>query len=1265
MQEDFVYFAETCFKSFGDRVKHWITINEPNLFADMAYIRGRYPPAHCSEPFGSCPIGNSDVEPLLAMHNMLLAHGKAAKLYRDHFQKNQGGVIGIVVSAFMYKPLTENEVDLAAANRALAFNVAWSFDPLIFGDYPPEMRHYHGDELPSFSPEEKEIIKGSIDFIGLNHYSTFYVKDCISSSCALGGDRPIRGFSNTTGYRDGVPIGDRTGMANFFVVPRGMEEIVNYVKDRYHNKPMYVLENGYSPPNQEVQEQEVLNDVKRIEFHKAYLASLAGSIRNGADVRGYFVWTLMDNYEWVDGYGRTFGLYYIDRKTLRRTPKQSALCFNEELEGEDIERSEFPDDFFFGTSTSSYQIEGAYHQDGKRLSNWDVFTHTQGGQRNGANGDVANDHYHRYLEDIAMTNSLGVNAYRFSISWTRVLPRGRFGAVNPRGVTFYNDIIDNLLLQGIEPFVTINHNDFPQELEERYGSWLSPLMQEDFVHFAKTCFESFGDRVKYWITINEPNLFAALAYKEGMFPPSHCSEPYGNCSIGNSTKEPLISMHNMLLAHARAVKLYREHFQGGSIGIVAYADMYEPLTDDDLDREAASRVLAFNLAWVFDPLSWGDYPPEMRRYHGNELPRFSAEERNYVKGSIDFIGINHYSTLYAKDCIHSGCNFQGNGHVIGFSYVTGERNGVPIGEPAGMEGMYVVPRGMEKIIEYLKKRYHNKPTFVLENGYAQVRQDIQVQDSLFDLKRVEFHKAYLASLARAIRNGADVRGYFIWTLMDDFEWLDGYNVGFGLYYVDRKSLQRIPKLSANWYKNFLTNNSLNDEEVVIISPRRSSTFRSRKIEGAYLEDGKRLNNWDFFNHWEGTVNGDVADDHYHRYLLKIKIDRVSIYAGIEPFVTINQEDFPQELEERYGSWFSPLMQEDFVYFAETCFKSFGDRVKYWVTINEPNLFADSAYLTGSYPPAHCSEPFGNCPVGNSDVEPLVAMHNMILAHAKAVKLYRNNFQKRQGGVMGINVATTMYEPLTENELDLKAANRALAFDVAWALDPLVFGDYPSEMRRYHEKELRSFSAEEKEYVKGSIDFIGLNHYSTSYAKDCIYSSCPLGADRPIRGFLTTTEYRDGVPIGDLTGVSTFFVVPRGMEEIVNYLKDRYHNKPMYVLENGYSPPNQEALNDVKRIEFHKVYLASLARSIRNGANVRGYFIWTLMDDYEWAAGYGLTFGLYYIDRQTLKRTPKQSASWYRSFLTNTSSCQKEEVMRSSFGNNTVIASRVQAKAASM
>ncbi|KAL7186341.1 hypothetical protein ACSBR2_028145 [Camellia fascicularis] len=188
--------------------------------------------------------------------------------------------------------------------------------------------------------------------------------------------------------------------------------------------------------------------------------------------------------------------------------------FNEE-EQEDIKRSHFPENFFFGTATSSYQIEGAFLEDGKSLSNWDVFTHRHGAINNGENGDVAEDHYHRYLEDIELVHSLGVNAYRFSISWSRVLPRGRFGEVNPNGVMFYNNVIDNLLVKGIQPFVTIAHHDFPQELEDRYGSWLSPLMQEEFVHYAETCFKSFGDRVKNWLTINEPNLFAGMAYIKG------------------------------------------------------------------------------------------------------------------------------------------------------------------------------------------------------------------------------------------------------------------------------------------------------------------------------------------------------------------------------------------------------------------------------------------------------------------------------------------------------------------------------------------------------------------------------------------------------------------------------------------------------------------------------------------------------------------------------------------------------------------------------
>ncbi|KAG2371929.1 Beta-glucosidase 18 [Vigna angularis] len=348
-----------------------------------------------------------------------------------------------------------------------------------------------------------------------------------------------------------------------------------------------------------------------------------------------------------------------------------------------ISRSHFPEGFLFGTSTSSYQIEGAPFEDGKGLSNWDVFSHIPGTINNNENGDIADDHYHRYLEDIELMSSLGVDVYRFSISWTRILPRGIYGDINPSGIIFYNKIIDNLLLKGIEPFVTINHHDLPQELEERYGGWLSPLIQRDFVHFAEICFKSFGGRVKYWTTINEPSLVTINSYMKGTYPPGHCSPPFGNCSTGNSDVEPLIVMHNRLLSHAKAVELYRKHFQakqGGTIGIVAHTFMYEPFRNEECDRQAVKRVLAFVVDWVLDPLVFGKYPDEMHSVLGNQLPLFSPEEKRLIKGSIDFIGINHYGSLYAKDCSLSACA-QGADHPItGFVETTGIRDGIPIGD---------------------------------------------------------------------------------------------------------------------------------------------------------------------------------------------------------------------------------------------------------------------------------------------------------------------------------------------------------------------------------------------------------------------------------------------------------------------------------------------------------------------------------------------------------------------------------------------------------
>ncbi|KAL4580288.1 hypothetical protein LXL04_016476 [Taraxacum kok-saghyz] len=502
----------------------------------------------------------------------------------------------------------------------------------------------------------------------------------------------------------------------------------------------------------------------------------------------------------------------------------------EEKEEAHIKRSDFPPGFLFGAATSSYQVEGAYLADGKSLSNWDVFCHSAVEKMEiMENGDIADDHYHLFLKDIENMHSLGVKAYKFSISWARILPRGRFGEVNPEGILFYNKIIDNLLLKGIEPFVTLFHNDFPQELEEIYGSWLNPQMQyisflkisfnysmyyggrEEFLHLAEICFNSFGDRVKYWITINEPNIFIEWAYEYALFPPSRCSEPFGNCLFGNSDMEPLIAMHNMLLAHGKAAKLYHDTFQpkqGGSIGLVVHCLMFEPLTDSDLDLKAAERAFAFNIGWPLDPLIFGDYPEVMREYLGSDLPTFSLEEKNFMKNSIDFIGINHYSTIYAKNCINSRCSSTGNRSINGFVDFVGERDGIFIGELTGLKDLYVVPRGMEEIVNHIKIRYNNKPMFITENGYSSPYVSNEfVSDILNDVKRVEFHSKYLASLAKSIREGADVRGYFIWSLMDSYEWFQGYKVKFGLYYVERQGLARIPKLSARWYKSFLRNNN--------------------------------------------------------------------------------------------------------------------------------------------------------------------------------------------------------------------------------------------------------------------------------------------------------------------------------------------------------------------------------------------------------------------------------------------------------------------------
>lgn len=356
--------------------------------------------------------------------------------------------------------------------------------------------------------------------------------------------------------------------------------------------------------------------------------------------------------------------------------------------------------------------------------------------------------------------------------------------------------------------MTLSHFDIPQELEDRYGGWLSPQLQEDFTYYADVCFKYFGDRVKHWVTFNEPNVVVVYGYRTGQYPPGRCSSSFGNCSQGDSEKEPFIAAHNIILAHAAVVNLYRTKYkekQGGIVGIVLHALWLEPISESPSDKVAVERAQSFFMKWFLDPIIFGEYPAEMRKILGPNLPRFSNKDLKVLHTAADFIGINHYTSFYVRDCMYSACKYgPGVSWTEGLYQRTPWRNGVPIGEPTAMSWLYIHPQGMENIVTYVKERYNNTPMFITENGYAQEsNQSCSTNDLLNDVKRVEYMAGYLDALLRTISNGADVRGYFAWSLLDNFEWLEGYTKRFGLYHVDYATLKRIPKSSVSWYKEFI------------------------------------------------------------------------------------------------------------------------------------------------------------------------------------------------------------------------------------------------------------------------------------------------------------------------------------------------------------------------------------------------------------------------------------------------------------------------------
>lgn len=464
-----------------------------------------------------------------------------------------------------------------------------------------------------------------------------------------------------------------------------------------------------------------------------------------------------------------------------------------------LARCDFPPDFVFGVATSAYQIEGACSEGGRGASIWDEFSHIEGKILDGSNGDVAVDHYHRYKEDIDLIASLGFNGYRFSISWSRIFPDGLGEKVNEEGIKFYNNLINYLLEKGIQPFVTLYHWDLPLHLEKSIGGWLNKQIIEYFAIYSETCFSTFGDRVKNWMTLNEPLQTAVNGYVCGIFAPGRHA---------NSTVEPYLCAHHQILAHAKAVSIYEKKYkekQGGQIGLVVDCEWAEANSDKVEDQAAASRRLDFQLGWYLHPLYYGDYPQTMRERLGDRLPIFTDEDKVFLQTPMDFVGINHYTSRFIS---HEPDNAEGTHHF--YKLQETKRNvewedGKLIGEKAASEWLYVVPWGLRRLLNHVAKTYNNIPVYVTENGMDEEEDEhAPLQEILDDKLRVRYFKEYLSSVALAMKDGVNVRGYFAWSLLDNFEWAQGYTKRFGIVYVDyKKGLNRHPKSSAHWFKRFL------------------------------------------------------------------------------------------------------------------------------------------------------------------------------------------------------------------------------------------------------------------------------------------------------------------------------------------------------------------------------------------------------------------------------------------------------------------------------
>ncbi len=439
---------------------------------------------------------------------------------------------------------------------------------------------------------------------------------------------------------------------------------------------------------------------------------------------------------------------------------------------------ELPKNLKFGVATAAYQIEGAAREDGRGLSIWDTFSKTPGKVVNGDNGDVACDSYHRYKDDIALIKELGCDVYRFSVSWPRIFPHGT-GEINPKGLDYYHRLVDELIKNDIEPMCTLYHWDLPQALQDK-GGWENRETVQAFVDYAELMFKEFDGKISKWITINEPWCASFLSNYFGLHAP------------GNQDLQLAVTIsHHLLVAHGKAVSKFRELGIKGEIGFAPNTTWKEPFSNQKEDMEASQREIGFLIDWFFEPVFKGRYPEYLVGWFAKKGAHLhiQKDDLSYIQEELDFIGINYYTGNLVRHKENHGL-LDSEDIDMGYNYTD-------IHWP-------IYPEGFYKVLMYVHENYSgDTPIYITENGVC-YNKEVE-NDEVPDFDRISYMRIHLAALLRSIKSGVPIKGYMYWSLLDNFEWAEGYTMRFGLVHVNYRTLKRTKKESYYWYKRVIEN----------------------------------------------------------------------------------------------------------------------------------------------------------------------------------------------------------------------------------------------------------------------------------------------------------------------------------------------------------------------------------------------------------------------------------------------------------------------------